>query len=385
MPFALVRNDIAQVSAQALVAPANELLVIDGGAGYSVAQAVGFEQIQAAVAPLAPVETGSVVVTPVACMQHVARFVIHAVGPVWGQGDAAQVEMLCQVYERIFQQALELGVESVAVPLISTGARGCPAQVSFDAAFRTMQAFLQEHDTNLLITLVLFGENGVQAAQRYVPQVQQLINDAYVRECQEREFRRYASAQPMLQCDFAPEYTLSTAASSSSPSRFRETIGGLFGRPSRKERGKAVRLEETAFEETCLQQAPSFEDTFDKSALEQSLRHIDASFSDTLLELIAMKGMTDAQVYKRANVSRQHFSKIRSDANYQPTKKTVLAFCIALELSLEASEDLLARAGFAFSPSSRFDLIVRYYIEQNEYDIFAINAMLYEFDQPLLG
>ena len=98
-----------------------------------------------------------------------------------------------------------------------------------------------------------------------------------------------------------------------------------------------------------------------------------------------MKGMTDAQVYKRANVSRQHFSKIRSDANYQPTKKTVLAFCIALELSLEASEDLLARAGFAFSPSSRFDLIVRYYIEQNEYDIFAINAMLYEFDQPLLG
>ena len=120
----------------------------------------------------------------------------------------------------------------------------------------------------------------------------------------------------------------------------------------------------------------------------QDLTHLldalDAPFSPALLALIDARGFTDAQVYKRANLSRQHFAKIRADADYQPTKRTVLALSIALELSLAETQDLLSRAGFTLSTASKADLIVRFFIEHGVYDIFTINEALYAFDQPVM-
>lgn len=115
------------------------------------------------------------------------------------------------------------------------------------------------------------------------------------------------------------------------------------------------------------------------------LDETDAGFSETLLKLIDKTGKKDSEIYKKANVDRKHFSKIRNNKNYKPSKPTALAFAVALELDLEETKDLIARAGFALSHSSKFDIIVEFFIKKKNYNIHEINMALFDFDQSLLG
>ena len=151
-------------------------------------------------------------------------------------------------------------------------------------------------------------------------------------------------------------------------------LAGAKGAP--RVRPKAKAPASAAAERASLQHAA----TPDLGSL---LAHMDDSFSMMLMKLIDARGLSDAQVYKRANISRQHFSKMRNPG-YKPTKKTVVALAVALELSLDDTQDLLARAGFALSHSSKFDIIVEYFIGHGKYDIFTINEALFAYDQPLL-
>ena len=121
------------------------------------------------------------------------------------------------------------------------------------------------------------------------------------------------------------------------------------------------------------------------ASLPDFLKQEDAGFTETLLKLIDRTGRKDSEIYKKANLSKQHFSKIRNNPDYKPTKQTAIALALALELDLEGTKDLIGRAGYALSNSSKFDLIIRYFIEQRNYIVMEINLALYEFDQSLLG
>lgn len=119
--------------------------------------------------------------------------------------------------------------------------------------------------------------------------------------------------------------------------------------------------------------------------LDNLMNQLEETFSQRLLRMIDERGMTDSQVYTKAYVDRRHFSKIRKDINYVPNKKTVLAFTIALELSLDEAKDLLGSAGFALSRSSKTDIIVAYFLQNKIYDMFEINDVLYAYGQPVFG
>ena len=119
--------------------------------------------------------------------------------------------------------------------------------------------------------------------------------------------------------------------------------------------------------------------------LNNRLKNLDAGFSETLLRLIDRTGKKDSEIYKKANVDRKLFSKIRNNMDYKPSKTTALAFAFALELDIDETRDFIARAGFALSHSSKFDVIVEYFLVSKNYDIYELNEVLFAFDQPLLG
>ena len=207
------------------------------------------------------------------------------------------------------------------------------------------------------ITLVIFDKDSFEVSSGIVGEIRQYISDAYAKKCADRD-RRNRSERPVM-----GTYQLCNA----------KPIG-LFGRKkeSMKESSANIMPEEDSCYESCTD-------------LEDMLKTHDESFSEALLRLIDEKGMTDVETYKKANIDRKLFSKIRSDKNYKPKKQTAVAFAVALELDLGETEELLKKAGFALSDSLKFDLIIRYFIERSNYNIYEINEALFAFDQSLIG
>lgn len=343
MPLKIIRQDLTLMHCDAVVNPTNESLVGTGGVDGQIHRAAGpaLDQACAAIGHCAP---GEAVLTPGYDLP--ARCIIHTVGPVWVDGTQDEANTLARCYRAALSITLEQGFESVAFPIISAGTYGFPKDQALQIALRELGRFLLEHD--MMIYLVVFDSGVFQISRQLFQDITEYVDERYV-ESHQSHRRREWQGSVLLNADMArPSVPMPTSAAS---------------------------MSEAA--PPCPKPA-----SIDLRELE---RELDESFSQMLLRKIDERGMTDAECYKRANVDRKHFSKIRSDPYYRPSKPTALAFAIALELDLQETEELLRKAGYALSHSYRFDLIIEYFIVHRYYDILKINEALFAFDQALLG
>ena len=337
MPLQIIRNDITKMSVDAIVNAANTSLLGGGGVDGCIHRAAGPELL-AECSTLHGCETGSAKITKGYHLP--CKYVIHAVGPRWKDGKHREQELLESCYRTSLNLAKENGCQSVAFPLISSGIYGYPKDQALRVAVDTISMFLMENE--MMVYIVIFGKKAYQISGKLFADIEAYIDDRYVEEHTDR-------------------------------------------RAEQRRRLEAL-SEESCFEAALAPMPPeTICESYSGQSLEEALGQMDESFSEMLLRKIDESGMTDAQCYKKANIDRKLFSKIRSDKFYKPSKPTVLAFALALELPLAQMQEMLGKAGFTLSHSSKFDIIVEYFVERGNYNVYEINEALFAFDQSLIG
>lgn len=353
MPIQIIRNDITKIKCDAIVNAANASLLGGKGVDGAIHKAAG-KGLLLECMKLGGCKTGQAKIT--GAYKLPCRYVIHTVGPKWKGGLAGEKEILESCYKESLKLALDKQCESVAFPLISSGVYGYPKAQALRVAVDVISSFLINHD--MLVYIVVFDKSSFQISEKLFADIAAYIDDKYVDTHFEfNRTRRDASGESTIlgETRILPDKDLSNKD-----------------------------LTDEAFEKmnVCYTRP---EETYRAASLDDMLNQIDESFSQMLLRKIDEKGMTDAECYKKANVDRKLFSKIRSDVHYRPSKTTAIAFAIALELSLEETKDMLMKAGYALSRSNKFDIIIEYFISNNNYNVFEINEALFAFDQSLLG
>ena len=378
MPLLIVRNDITKMAVDAIVNAANSSLLGGGGVDGCIHRAAG-EGLLAECRALGGCETGSAKITGAYNLP--CRYVIHAVGPMWIDGKHNEREQLESCYRVSLRLAREHACESVAFPLISSGIYGYPKDKALQVAMEVIGSFLLEND--MTVYIVVFDKAAYRISEKLFADITEYIDDVYVDahtdESEERRrrnlFVRMAPKPLRAESEAAPCAAPEDAWAKPdmAPCAASEDA---WAKPDMAPCAlpEGVRAEPTPF--SCASAADD---------LDARLSRLDESFSQMLLRKIDERGMTDAACYKKANIDRKLFSKIRSDIHYQPSKPTVIAFAISLELSLAETKELLAKAGFALSHSNKFDVIIEYFISRGNYRILEINEALFAFDQSLLG
>ncbi len=330
MPLQIIRNDITKIKVDAIVNAAKASLLGGGGVDGAIHHAAGPNLLEECRA-LGGCKTGQAKITKGYDLP--CKYVIHTVGPIWQGGNSGEKQLLEYCYKNSLVLAMEKGMESIAFPLISSGFYGYPKDKALKVAMDVLSDFLLYND--MLIYVVIFDKDSYKISEKLFSDIEEYIDETYVDDhvyyCSARLDRNYT-------------------------------------------------IESDSQEDWCDCRSISLED-----AVNQKLKCIDESFTEMLLRKIDENGITDAQCYKKANIDRKLFSKIRSDKYYKPSKPTAIAFAIALELPLQEAENMLKRAGFALSHSNKFDIIIEYFITRGDYDIHKINEALFAFDQSLLG
>lgn len=337
MPFEIVRNDIVNMRVDAVVNTANPNPVIGSGVDSGIHKKAGHELLVAR-QKIGCIDFGDAAITPGFDLD--ARYVIHTVGPVWEDASHREEQILSSCYRNSLTLAKEHECESIAFPLIATGNYGFPKPLALQIAVREISTFLLENE--MQVYLVVFGKEAFALSEKLFKSVNSYIDENYIRS---KKLDEYGTES-------------------------------MYG--SRLET-RRIR------EQECADMSVGAAIPMDSDDWGQLINDLDAGFSETLLQLIDRTGKKDSEIYKKANVDRKLFSKIRNNMDYRPSKTTALAFAFALELDVEETKDFISRAGFALSHSSKFDVIVEYFLVNRNYNVFELNEVLFAFDQPLIG
>ena len=374
MPLEIIRNDITKVKADAIVNTANPKVGYGPGVDSAIYEAAGADDLLKERAKIGDMAPGTAAITPAFNLD--AKYIIHTVGPYWTNGHHGEPEAVTKCYKQSLALAKKSSCESVAFPLLSTGNNGFPKDLALSIAIKEISTFLLENE--MMVYIVVYDKEVFELSTRIFNDIAEYIDDDDVRPKYPSELNLY-----YLDADKRP----------------RRRFGRWYGRPAQGMAGSSlIALEEkapidTVAFDTSVLSSPYKPDFYEEERMSDSeddsidilVRNKDLTFQEHLFRLIDKKGLEDVEVYKKANIDRKHFSKIKSNVNYNPSKKTALAFAIALGLNLDETKDLLLRAGIALSPSSTFDIIVEYCIEHRVTDINEINCILFKYDQPILG
>ena len=340
MPIRIIRQDITKIKCDAIVNPTDVNYSHCGGVDKAIHEAAGVALYHACTEQ-GQLSVGKSVITPAFDLP--CKYVIHTVGPRWRDGVQGEEMLLRSCYEESLKLAAQNKCKSVAIPLISSGKFGFPKDRVLRLAMDAIGSFL--FDNEMLVYIVVYDKTSYSISERLFSNIVEYIDDHYV-----DGMICYSSSFMCMEAPMAAE--------------------------PRAGRRKADRNLDSVCKSVPVHT---------RETLDEQLKRLDESFSEMLLRKIDESGMTDAECYKKANIDRKLFSKIRSDKEYRPSKNTVLAFAIALRLPLDEVRDMLSKAGFALSHSNKFDIIVEYFIVRGQYDLFAINETLLAFDQKLLG
>ena len=348
MPLQIIRQDITKMKVDAIVNTTNEEMVGYSGVDLAIHEGAG-PMLDVECASIAPLGLGTAKITKGYNLD--AKFIIHTSGPIWQGGLVGESIILKSCYIEALKLAVANNCSSVAFPLISSGTYGYPKDQVLKFAIQVITEFLYDHE--LMVYLCVFDRTSYEFSKTLFSEISEAIDDEYIEECEDISYSRSLGLEAEIHCDeaFFEERTCN-----------------------------APQMAKACY--PCS----SVKSSIDNKTLEEYMKAMDKSFAYKLFDLIDERGMTDVECYKKANVDKKTFSKIKCNPDtYKPSKQTAVAFAIALNLNLDETQDLLASAGLTLSRSFKFDKIIRYFIQKEIYDIFLINEALFEFDQVLLG
>ena len=378
MPFEIIRNDITKVQADAIVNTANPYPVPGAGVDSAIYSAAGWDLLLAERKKIGEMRPGEAMATPAFDLH--SQFIIHTVGPAWEGGKNGEVETVAQCYRNSLTLAGELGAESIAFPLISAGTLGFPKHIALETALSEINKFLMECDQDMTVYLVVYNKEAFELSEKLVRDVKSYIEESEVKL---REEQDHIYGMPLSRDLNAHRAMMNRPEKLSDDEEL--TDSALFDEEGMYESVKDSRPEILG----DMSWGPEKEDLggplSEEESIDEIIKNRRETFQEHLFRLIDRKDLDDVVVYKKANVDRKLFSKIKSNPEYTPSKKTAIAFAIALELNLDETMDLIGRAGYALSKSSVSDLIIEYCIKHQIFDIYTVNCLLFDQGQATLS